>query len=60
MKHGAPFEDDPEVEEELKREGMVQEQAPLPWREAELVYLRNALGLDAQVVAPQFRPPAQE
>jgi nitroreductase len=59
MKHGSPFEDDPEVEEELKREGLVQEPAPLPWRDAELVYLRRALGLEAQV-APQFQPPARE
>jgi nitroreductase len=60
MKHGRTFKEDPEVEEELKREGLVQEAAPLPWRDAELVYLRNALGLEAQIIAPQFQPPAQQ
>jgi nitroreductase len=40
-----PFPRDPEVVEELKRDGMLQEQAPLPWREAELAYLVQALNL---------------
>lgn len=60
MEVGKPFKEDPAVEEELKREGLIQEPAPLPWRDAELAYLRDALSLDAQIVAPQFRPPAQQ
>ncbi len=60
MKYGSPFEESPAVEEELQREGLIQEAAPLPWRDAELSYLRNALGLEGQIVAPQFMPPAQQ
>jgi nitroreductase len=43
--YGKPFPCSPEVVEELKRDGMIQEGAPLPWREAELDYLQEALGL---------------
>lgn len=43
--YGNPFPRCPEVVKELKRDGMIQEPAPLPWREAELEYLKNALGL---------------
>ena len=50
MEYGEPFGLSPEVEEELKREKLIQEQAPLPWREAELRYLHQALGLETQFV----------
>jgi nitroreductase len=40
-----PFPRDPEVVRELERVGMLQPAAPLPWREAELQFLRCALGL---------------
>jgi nitroreductase len=43
--YGKPFPRSPEVVEELKREGMLQDPAPLPWREAELEWLKNALGV---------------
>ena len=43
--YGKPFPRSPEVVEELERDGLFQEPAPLPWREAELEYLKNALGL---------------
>jgi nitroreductase len=43
-----PFPRDPEVVEELKREGMITDPAPLPWREAELEYLRRALNLKGE------------
>ncbi len=59
MKHGSPFKVDPKVDEELEREGLTQEPAPLPWRDAELKYLRRALELEAGLVAPQFQRPAQ-
>jgi hypothetical protein len=42
---GTPFPRSKEVVEELGREGMLQDPAPLPWREAELDYLKNALGI---------------
>jgi nitroreductase len=45
MEYGKPFKEDPEVVEELKREKMIQQPAPLPWRQEELRYLRNALNL---------------
>jgi len=52
MEHGTPFEENAEVIEELKREGMVQAPAPLPWREAELKYLSHALSLEWQLAIP--------
>ncbi|MFQ5665556.1 MAG: nitroreductase family protein [Candidatus Binatia bacterium] len=42
-RHGDPFPRDPAVVEQLKRERMLQEPAPLPWRWAELAYLGRAL-----------------
>jgi nitroreductase len=44
-RYGNPFPRSEEVVEELERDGMIQAAAPLPWREAELEYLKNALGL---------------
>jgi nitroreductase len=43
--YGNPFPRSEAVVEELTRDRMFQEPAPLPWREAELEYLRKALGL---------------
>ena len=43
---GNPFPRDSEVVGELERDGMLRAPAPLPWREAELEYLKNALGLE--------------
>lgn len=40
-----PFPRAQAVVEELKADGMLQDPAPTPWREAELVYLRRALNL---------------
>lgn len=40
---GNPFPRDPEVVAGLERDGMLQDPAPLPWREAELAYLQHAL-----------------
>jgi nitroreductase len=51
MRHGAPFKADPAVNEDLKREKMLMEPAPLPWREAELKYLMTALGLEERITA---------
>jgi nitroreductase len=41
--YGKPFPRDPEVVAGLERDGMLQDPAPLPWREAELEYLKHAL-----------------
>lgn len=43
--YGNPFPRSQEVVDELSRDKMFQAPAPLPWREAELEYLRKALGL---------------
>ena len=51
MDHGTPFAHDPVVEEELKREGMIMDPAPLAWREAELQYLMKGLGLEDRITA---------
>ncbi len=44
-RYDQPFPRSKEVVEELERDGMLQDPAPLPWREAELEYLRKGLGL---------------
>lgn len=46
MQVGVPFESDPAVEAELKEAKLIQQPAPLPWRDAELMYLMRALGLE--------------
>ena len=60
MEHGKPFGEDPEVIEELKREGLIQAPAPLPWREAELKYLSHALNLEWQLAIPGAAPPPSD
>jgi nitroreductase len=44
-KYGNPFPRSERVVEELQRDRMIQDQAPMPWREAELEYLKHALGI---------------
>jgi nitroreductase len=46
--YGNPFPRSQEVVEQLKQDGMLQDQAPLPWREQELLYLRRALDLKGE------------
>lgn len=46
--YGKPFPRSAAVVEELRRDGMIQDAAPLPWREAELLYLRKALELKGE------------
>ena len=60
MTHAQPFESDPAVEDDLKRAKMLQEPAPLPWREAELQYLMRALNLEDRILAVPFEGPARE
>jgi nitroreductase len=59
MEYGRSFQSDPRVDEELKTAKLIQEQAPLPWRDAELKYLVNALGLDEQRQIGVIIPPSQ-
>ena len=42
---GSPFPQSDDVLKELEDDGMLQDSAPLPWREAELEYLKNALNI---------------
>ena len=42
---GKPFPRSPEVVAELEADRLIQSPAPAPWREAELDYLKNALGI---------------
>jgi nitroreductase len=44
--YGNPYPRSQAVVDELTRTKMFQEPAPLPWRDAELRYLRDALGLE--------------
>ena len=46
--YNSPFPRSPQVVEELHRDAMIQDAAPLPWREAELEYLRRALNLKGE------------
>lgn len=43
--YDTPFPRDPEVVEDLKQRGMFTRPAPLPYRDEELEFLKNALGL---------------
>jgi len=60
MQHGKPFDRNPGVEEKLKAEGLIQEPAPLPWRDAEMEYLRFALRLDDRLGGPPGQRPATQ
>jgi len=59
MEYGRPFKPDPKVDEELKAAKLIQEAAPLPWRDAELKYLVNALNLDEGRQINVVFPPSQ-
>ncbi len=43
--YGNAFPRSQQVVDELEADGMIQSPAPTPWREAELEYLKNALGV---------------
>jgi hypothetical protein len=49
--HGKPFKPDPAVEDEMRREKMIQQEAPLPWRQDEMRYIIKALGLEEELSA---------
>lgn len=57
MEYGKPFKQDAAVYEELRTEGMIHPDAPLPWRDAELRYLEQALGLERKILAISFDTP---
>src|SRR5208337_1491414 len=57
--HGNPFERDSKVVEELRRDKMIQAQAPLDYRQAELEFVQHALGLPQSFV-PMPEAPAPD
>ena len=59
MESGRPFKADAKVDEELKAAKLIQDPAPLPWRDAELKYLVNALGLDERRQIGTLIPPSE-
>lgn len=58
--YGKSFEVDTAVWDELRDKKMLQEEAPLPWREAELEYLQQALGLEDRVLSFDLPGQAKE
>ena len=59
MEYGNPFKTDPAVWDELREAKMLQEEAPFAWRDEELKYLMQALGLEEQIIGFQ-QPGATE
>ncbi len=59
MQYGSAFKADSAVWDELRQAKMLQEEAPLPWRDAELKYLMQALGLEERITTFQM-PGTQE
>jgi nitroreductase len=53
-RYGEPFAHDPAVDEELRAEKLIQQEAPLPWREEEMRYLMRALDLETRITAVPF------
>jgi nitroreductase len=51
MEYGKPFDTEEAVWDELRQANMLQEEAPLPWRDGELRYLLQALGLEDRITA---------
>ncbi|NIU63401.1 MAG: hypothetical protein GWN66_22720 [Pseudomonas stutzeri] len=49
----------PETEEELKQAKLIQEPAPLPWREEELKYAMRALGIEEDKQVTAFQEPSE-
>jgi hypothetical protein len=49
MEYGNPFESDPAVVKELEEAKLIQDPAPLPWRDAELKALVKAVDLDTRL-----------
>jgi hypothetical protein len=59
MEYGKSFEQDPAILEEMRAEGLIHPEAPLPWRDEELKYLETALGLERKILAVDFGAPQQ-
>jgi len=57
MEYGRPFKEGAQVVEELKQAKLIQEPAPLPWRDEELKYVVRGLGIEEQRQATGFQQP---
>jgi len=57
MEYGRSFKEDPQVVEELKQAKLIQEPAPLPWRDEELKYVVRGLGIEEPRQGMGFQQP---
>ena len=57
MEYGRSFKEGAQVVEELKQAKLIQEPAPLPWRDEELKYVVRGLGIEEQRQAMGFQQP---
>jgi len=57
MEYGRAFQTDPAVWDELREAKMLQEEAPLPWRDEELEYVVRGLGIEEQRQVMGFQQP---
>jgi nitroreductase len=57
MEYGRAFQTDSAVWDELREEKMLQEEAPLPWRDEELKYVVRGLGIDEPRQVTGFQQP---
>jgi len=55
MEYGRPMQQDPRTLEELKQAKLIQEAAPLPWRDQELKYVAHALGIEDEQLVMGFQ-----
>jgi nitroreductase len=60
MEYDRPLQLDPQTEEELKKAKLIQEAAPLPWRDEELKTIVRALGIDDSRQVMGFQAGAEE
>ena len=57
MEYGRAFQTDSAVWDELREAKMLQEEAPLPWRDEELKYVVRGLGIEEQRQTMGFQQP---
>jgi nitroreductase len=57
MEYGKSMKEDPQVVEELKQAKLIQEPAPLAWRDEELEYVVRGLGIEEERQVMGFQQP---
>jgi len=57
MEYGKPMKEDPQVVEDLKQAKLIQEPAPLAWRDEELEYVVRGLGIEEGRQVMGFQQP---